>query len=271
MFGNLWRFDIDDNIAPAGKEATLLATLRGRVSTAYPAGNHQPITARPVLGNANGNAMVYVGTGRLLGISDLADNNMQSIYGIKDALGTAGYGNPRDDTAFIHQTIAGAACPTGSSGTVCASGQLVRTGTNLPVDLGTDKGWFIDLPDTGERANVDPALGLGTLAFNTNIPTSNACTAGGYSYTYFFNYLTGAPVTAASNGVVGVKLGNGLTSRPVLVESTTGKVVSINQVDGAGGVTSANGTTVYRPTQGTPPINVGSSGIKRVSWRELVD
>src|SRR5690606_26784432 len=41
--GNVWRFDFDDNYAPAGKEARLLAVLKDA------SGKLQPITIRPEL------------------------------------------------------------------------------------------------------------------------------------------------------------------------------------------------------------------------------
>src|SRR5471030_2730036 len=59
LLGNVWRFDVNDSIAPGGREATLLgvATDGG--------GAPQPITTRPELAELNAKPMVFVGTGRL--------------------------------------------------------------------------------------------------------------------------------------------------------------------------------------------------------------
>jgi type IV pilus assembly protein PilY1 len=276
LFGNVWRFDINDILGPSGTEAHLMATLKGPPASINSPGKVQPITAKPVLGSVNGKSVVFIGTGRMLGESDLNDTSVQSIYAIKDTLGVETYGNPRDDTTstpnttgFVKQTLTVTDCPASSS--VCTTGQQVRTGSNQPVDLSVNKGWYIDFPGSGERDNTDPQLALGTLAVNTNIPNKNACTAGGESYAYFFNYATGGPVTDSTKTVVGVKLDNGLTSRPVVVRSASGKVITINQVDGVG-VTKPAGVDVivYRPKQQNAPTAPGTAATTRVSWRELI-
>jgi type IV pilus assembly protein PilY1 len=274
MFGNLWRFDIDNNLGPSGNEAQLLATLRGP----SPANNVQPITAKPVLGRVDGLAVAFVATGRMLGVSDLNDSGVQSVYAVKDTLGSTSVGNPRDDvasdanlTGFVQQVFSSGICPDGSI--ICSAGQKVRlASTPKAVNFGTQKGWFVDLPESGERVNTDPQLALGTLAFNSNIPNANACTAGGYSYAYFLNYRTGAPVSTGTKSVVGVKLGNGLTSRPVVVRSATGKLITINQVDGSGAVGGGDsGRTTYRPTRQLAPTAPSPLPTMRVSWRELIE
>ncbi len=267
MFGNVWRFDIDDNLPPGGNEAQLLATLRGSAG-----GNVQPVMTKPVLGDVNGSAIVYVGTGRYLGTSDLGDTSSQSLYAIKDNLGTTSYGNPRSDASFIKQTLTIGTCPTGSPASRCKVGQSVLTGSRNSVDFGSDHGWYVDFPRTGERANTDPQLALGILGLNTNVPDATACTSGGFSYSYFFDYRTGVPI--AGSDVVGISLGNGLASRPVYVEGSTGKVATINQVDGGGsGSSSGVGGTkkTIRPQLNDVPPPSGVTDTKRISWRELTD
>ena len=71
------------------------------------------------------------------------------------------------------------------------------------VNWSTDGGWYVDFPSTGERINLDPQLVLGTLVVTTNVPNNNACTAGGDSWIYQFNYKTGQAVNTASDGEVG--------------------------------------------------------------------
>jgi type IV pilus assembly protein PilY1 len=66
LLGNVWRFDINDAIAPAGREAALLGTAKD------PAESPQPITIAPELAELGGKPMVFVGTGKLLGASDFA-------------------------------------------------------------------------------------------------------------------------------------------------------------------------------------------------------
>lgn len=262
LYGNLWRFDINNDIGQTGDtnfgyDAQLLATLRSTTAV-------QPITTKPEIGIVSGNRIIYVGTGRYMGTSDLGDTTTQSIYGIKDPLargttpGTAIYNNPRTTTDFVQQTITITTCPTGSPSTICSTGQSVRTSTNNTVNFADDYGWFFDLPDSGERANTNPTLALGTLGFTTNVPNSSACTVGGYSYRYFLDYRTGGAVSTSSTGVVGTLLGNALATRPVYVRLPNNTVVELTRM--------SDGTTVTSNV----PIGGGVTATRRTSWRELI-
>jgi type IV pilus assembly protein PilY1 len=254
MLGNLWRFDINDNLGPAGYEAFLMATLRDG------ANNPQPLTAKPELGDVNGNPVVYVGTGRYLGLTDVTDVHAQSIYAIKDNLSAAtGYGNPRNSAGFVRQTLTRATCPDNSAATTCTPQQQVMTGTNATVDMNSDNGWYVDLPTSGERASSDPQLALGTLSFTTNIPDATPCTAGGYSNIYFFDYRSGAPVSTSSNAVAGKQLGNSLATRPVFARLPNNNVIAI--------VRLSDGSTV------APNVPVSSTPVptRRLSWRVLIN
>ena len=134
----------------------------------------------------------------------------------------------------------------------------MRTSSSNAVNFASDNGWYIDFPDSGERDNTDPTLALGTLALNTNVPNSSACTVGGYSYRYFLNYCTGAPVSTAGT-VVAVSLGNALATRPVIVGLPNNTIVELTRL--------SDGTTVTSNV----PIGSGAATTRRVSWRELVN
>ena len=49
-----------------------------------PSGVVQPITVRPELAQINNKTVLYVGTGRYLGTSDLTNTQVQTIYAIND-------------------------------------------------------------------------------------------------------------------------------------------------------------------------------------------
>jgi len=241
MFGNLWRFDINNNIGTAGYDAQLLAEFKG------PTGALQPITARPELAESNGIALVLVGTGRLLGDSDKSDTlqtgaNRQSFYAIKDPLTGTGWGNVRD-AGLVQQTL-----------TIDASTES-RTGSKNSVTLATVPGWFVDFPDAGERSYTDPALALGTITFTTNLPLGTACSSSGESFIYFFDYRSGMPITT----YVGVKLANALATRPVVVQLEGGAVRSITRL--------SDTSTDIRDV----PIGSASTSARRVSWRQLIE
>jgi type IV pilus assembly protein PilY1 len=254
LFGNLWRFDINGDVGAAGYDAQLMATLRGA------GGNIQPITARPELGDVAGYPIVYLGTGRYMGLSDLTDTSSQTLYAIKDRLDSTSYGSPRSNGTFVAQTLTDTTCPSGTPVTICTSGQSVRTGSNNTVNFATHNGWYIDLPDSSERSTTDPQLVAGTITFTTNVveAASGACTIGGYSHFYFLDYRSGAPVSTSTTMVVSKKLSNALATRPVVAKLPNNKVIGIIRL--------SDGTTV------TTDVPLSQSGdAKRVSWRELVE
>ena len=253
LLGNVWRFDINGDIGAPGYDAQNLIALVDNIGTA------QPITSKPELGAVSGKAIIYVGTGQYLGSSDLATTQQQSFYAIKDDLGSTTLGNPRTAaTNFVQQTLTSTTCPTTAPATVCTVGQIVRTSSSRTVNFSTNNGWFIDFLDSGERANTDPQLALGTLVFNTNVPNASACTIGGYSIRYFLDYRTGAAISTAG-GVVAVALGNALATRPVLVRLPNNTIVSLTRL--------SDGTTVTSQV----PIGGNPGGTRRITWRELVN
>lgn len=273
LLGNLWRFDINNDIGTAGYDAQLL------VSFADANGKAQPITDKPVVGTINSFPIIYVGTGRYLGVTDVADDSTQSIYAVKDSLGSTTLGNPRSNVAadatkagFIKQTITSTTCPDGTSTTICSPGESVRTSTSNQVNWLINSGWFFDLPTAGERATNDPALGLGTLLLTSIRPKLASASVCGdsttpdssASYLYMLDYLTGGAVTGTS--VIGVSLGSGLATRPVMVKFDDGSVRALIRTSGGSGTGTDQGNSIVR----TVPVAPSTlAPLRRVSWRVL--
>jgi type IV pilus assembly protein PilY1 len=238
MLGNLWRFDIDDKVDPHGA-ALLLAKFTG------PDGTAQPITVKPALAEVAHNGgrypVVFVPTGRYMGTSDLTDTKKQSVYAVKDPLTNTSYGVVRDNANFVVQTIS-------------AAGNT-RTSSNERVDWSTKAGWRVDLPAAGERVSVNPQLALETLFVGSNIPDPSACTIGGNSFLYSFNIVTG--VSSA------LYIGNVLIQGLTVVQLTTG--AGEGALDTI--ITRSDGTLDTKIDSQTP----SAAGLRRTSWRELVD
>jgi type IV pilus assembly protein PilY1 len=258
--GNVWRFNIGGT--PSGVGAQVLATLVS--STKDSNGNPipQPITSRPELGSVNGYAMVYVGTGRYMGLADIGDATVQSIYAIKDKLGATSYGNPRTSGSatapvdtFVKQTLTSSTCPSNVS--TCAAGTAVRSnGSPAAVDLSKVGGWYVDLPAQYERDNTDPVLVGGILVVNTNvIDNSKVCSVGGSSWQNYFDYSTGGAV-AGNQNVVSVFLGNAIATRANVV-AINGKLY-----------TQTTLSNDQHPTNG-PLTAPNNQTARRTSWREL--
>jgi type IV pilus assembly protein PilY1 len=199
--------------------------------------------------------VVFVGTGAYLGVSDVSTTQVQTMYAIKDPLTTSGsaiFTSPRNSlcgsstatNCFVRVTLTDASNVRTSSSTVTAS-------------FATMNGWFADMPETGERIDVDPVLYSGTLVYVSNTPsTSGACSTGGSSYINYVNYATGTKVPGAADS--GLLLSpSGLSGAPVLSLTTGGRVVATTK-------NSAGETQITSvPTATTP------GGTRRISWRRL--
>ncbi|MFA5371487.1 MAG: PilC/PilY family type IV pilus protein [Sideroxydans sp.] len=245
--GNLWRFDINSTVVgsvAAGEigngDVMLFATLKD------PSGVVQPITTTPVLGKINEKRVVFVGTGKYLETSDLTTTQVQSIYAIKDDNATSTLVNARN--SLIHQTLANN-----------IDGSASRTSGNVNVDFYTDRGWYIDLPDAGERVNIDSTLVQGTLIVPTIVPSNTVCSPGGYGWLNYLDYRTGGAVDV-STSLVSEKLDSTIVGVNVLYIDGTPKV---------GVVTSTNPTPTLIDAVSFAANAPVFSG-KRVIWRELI-
>ena len=236
--GNIWRFDVNDTIAPSGREATLIGVAKDTN------GAPQPITTRPELAELNSKPMVFVGTGRLLGATDFADTQAQSVYGIVDPL----LGSP------VYPDLRAALKPlaltqSGTTRTIACSGNTAQ--------CGSVSGWVVDLPESGERVNVDMKLARGTLAFASNVPgVQSVCDPVGHSWLNSLDFATGLAVTNSAGLSVSVSNINTLAVGLTLIEVE-------NQMVGLR--TRANGLP---PQRDDVPSTARFTG-KRISWREI--
>ncbi len=267
LLGNLWRFDVNGDIGTTGIEAHRL------ISFTDDNNNVQPIMAKPIVTTVNYRPVVYVGTGRYLGTTDVSSSRIQSFYAVKDNLNSTSLTNPRTTgSGFVEQTLTSGTCPDGAPANVCSPGQSVRTTSNNAVNLNTGNGWYIDFLNGGERSTTDPALGLGLLMFTTiqpNLTAAGACGVEGTdtssSFIYSLNYLTGTAVSGAYS-VGAASLGLGLATRPVLIRQGDGTVRALIRMSSGSGGTGTDGgrTVIYTPNS----PSVGGTA-RRVSWREL--
>ncbi|MES2296748.1 MAG: PilC/PilY family type IV pilus protein [Pseudomonadota bacterium] len=205
--GQMWRFDLTDkNATPAVKVVKMADT-----------GAAHPITARPdvstcrvqVDGAAALRRVVVFGTGRMLGLTDLAPTTeVQSMYLIKDADDVEGnpIGNIRG-SSMVKQTLN-------------KDGQADFTLTSNAVDLATKNGWYLDFSlNAGERMNLDPKIVAASVVGVTNIPgESSACSVGGSSNRYQVGLCTGAALSLVRDGTDGT--GNSSVFKKTNVDGT---------------------------------------------------
>jgi len=249
LLGNLWRFDMSATPVTVQR----MATLKDNSGTPRP----QSITTRPEVTRFNaGFNVVYVGTGRLLGGTDLGDPAslappepyafQQTIYGIKDT--GADLGNVRLPAAnFVEQVM---------------TGTVTRSVTNNTVDFAVKNGWYVDLNpgnnSPGERVNLDPTLVRGVLLVTTNEPNTQACSDGGNGFLYQLSYSSGSYIPGTPGGVAGGQISTSLLVGSVFYRTTTGALIGLTR--------SATGA----PIQTAVSSGGGGGTGQRVSWRELV-
>jgi Tfp pilus tip-associated adhesin PilY1 len=249
LLGNIWRFDINDTLGGPGRDAALIGTATDKAS-----GTPQPISVRPELAELNGKPMVFVGTGRFLGATDIGDSQGQSIYGIVDPR-TAGP---------VYANLRAALAPLTLSPTPAAANAIrTVTCTASLAECGSASGWVADLPDTGERVNIEMQLQLGTLFVGSNVPTGTACSPNGYSWLNQFDFATGRAVSSSAGSAVSTYL--------------TGSMLSgINLVKLPDGGTGSPYKVLERFTNdktGTGRAEIGGAVAtgKRISWREIAE
>ncbi len=264
--GNLWRVDVS-NANPAMWTVTVLFQARDAL------GNPQPITTSPVaslnprypqvLGT-----MVFFATGQLLGVPDLADVNMQTIYGIYDPPATYATPVTRASGSLIQQFLS-----------IPASNGQVVVDTGNAVTIPTNKGWYVDLTlNSGERVVTDPRLESGgTLVLTSYVPSTDPCSAGGSSYLYMLNYATGGSFTSPQfdlngdhviNGSDSVLLNSGLMGNPVgmalgnvFAAAPTIRTANLGTVGAIKLITESNNTI--------PTVGEKGSSKSRTAWWEI--
>ncbi len=245
LLGNVWRFDLSGGSTPADARAVLLARL---VRNGVP----QPVTTRPELSRVHAGgqsiSVVTVGTGRYLGMSDMEDKSVQSIYTFRDNLSSSGWGDLRSQSNVIRQQLS-------------ADDAQARSVTRHPVDWLTDVGWYLDLDtraDSGERMVLAPQQQLGQLHLITNVPDNNACRPHAESWLYVLQYLDGSYVAMDGQAVAGRRT------------ATTGMVVGASMM-----LVGNHLVSVLTDEAGNLiPVSAAASGgvtptVRRVSWREL--
>ena len=292
--GNLWRVDIS-NANPALWAVSVLFQANDGV------GNRQPITTKPVV-SLNPRfpqilgTMVLFGTGQFLGVPDLTNENVQSIYGVYDPPG--GQPTPLTRGNLMLQTL-----HTSTVTTVSGGSEEVRYITGATGMVPANPGWYMDLnlpscasPPCGERVINDPRLESGGELVLTTYqpipPAAGSCNASGSSYLMVLNYATGGSfttpqfdatgdgkinssdtVTVSGNPLpvapVGMSLGLVYASAPTIrsgsFTSGTGIALITESVPGLG----ANGTGTGGATPVIQPVILKGSSKSRTAWWEI--
>ena len=199
LAGNLWKFDISASNPTSWGSAFMSGSTPNPLFVAQDGAspsNRQPITAAPdiimhPLGSAYG-YMVVFGTGKYLETGDPATTSSQTFYGIQDK-GVVVAGR----TTLVQQTV---------TSTVVVKSKTYRTLSNNAVSWtggSAKKGWYLDLPISGERAISESTTDNGRVLFTTVVPSPNPCSAGGTGLLMELDLATGGALSLPTFDVNG--------------------------------------------------------------------
>lgn len=270
--GNMWKFDVSGSNPNQWKSAYGSGANPAPLFTAKDAsGAAQPITTRPEVGkHKDGGYMVYFGTGKYIEVGDNVPTGAQtqSFYGIRD-------NNARltGRSSLKQRTVQ----------VVTAAGSYeYRVTSNDAIDWSTQRGWYLDLPEQGEKQVSDSILTNGRIIFTTLTPSTDACSGGGTSWLMELDALSGGRLTYSPFDVNGdgvfdtkdyVTVTEGGASVTVVTSGKRDKDVGILPSPAIQQTDDPNKERKYMSgSTGKISItdeNTGGSDRGRISWREL--
>ena len=267
--GNIWKFDLTAGINNANLADSVFQAsgLRKALFVATtPSGTAQPITTTPQVVEANASGyMVVFGTGKYVEPSDNSTADVQSIYGIWDSLenSVTTYTAPRSSLFQRTASLSGTS--------VVLSTATFAFGTNSSASPAQYRGWYINLPQTRERIAVEPALGIGIVAFSAAIP-EGTCSGDGTGRRYCLNPVFGTNQGCDTNATPGIPSGPKIIQYELDATSYTARTpsgrrtVTIEQkvLNSSTKITDAGNALVSSSTVQSISIPAG-----RINWREL--
>jgi type IV pilus assembly protein PilY1 len=224
--GNLWKVDVSSSDISTWAVAFSSGTAAPLFVATDPSGNRQPITTQPDIMEHSYELghLVFFGTGKYLGLTDLSDTSIQTVYGVWD------YGDDVDDSEYLglfdqstDQVSALSAFSTLQEQTTVldsyfydpdgdGDGEYLRVisdetltwlteadGSQMPnpaSGTANNVGWHFDLPESGERLVSGVIVRDGTLIFISFIPQVAPCSPGGSSILQEVDAITGSRLSS---------------------------------------------------------------------------
>ena len=263
LFGEMWAFDLGGSNTANWQVAYKQGSTPKPLFTA-PA--NQQITSVPVIvrnkdvptsSSNDPNTLVMFGTGQYLTAGDITTTDTQTMYGIWDS-GT----REIDQGDLLQQTIG-----YGSS----TDGTFGRTITDNSISYGTYDGWYMNLPDVGERQITSPVIRGDLVFFNTMVPDSNPCNYGGTGWQMVAKWINGGRPDEVSfdfnnDGTLSAadEIGGEAAAGTAIVGLPTFPVNLANKR-----YTATTETTGGDTIEVTEIIDLGGNRTGRLSWEEL--
>ena len=267
--GNMWRFNFANGLSSSTTSTALKVISGSGVPIAIAkdsAGNRQPITVSPVVttGFSSGYIVTF-GTGKFVEPSDSSTAGRQSMYGVWDSFSTV-----NSDYEIGRSKLYARSINEGTISTTVTGSDTFIFGNG---STGTYRGWYADLPTTGERVATEGATGLGFVAFNSTIP-DGTCSGDGTGRSMCFGSLYG-------QAACDFKLSKaGLLSRPNVISTEDSTIVEVYSARTSTGRRNAivkqsllsTGTKISDAgtvDSSTSQVSTALIPGGRVSWREV--
>lgn len=264
LLGNLWKFDLtSDSANGAGWEVAFGTDQKpAPLYTAKSDSTPQKITTAPdAMLHPNGGVQVVFGTGSYITTTDSNNTAINTVYGIRDNGSVISSTNL---TNLQQQTV----------NTESATVDADEYRTISTHDVASDKdGWYVHLPDNGERVAYDPRIIGSVLGFTTTVPTADICDYGGWSWDYYVDAITGQRLNySVFADVSSLVYGSGDNQESGFASARKSNVgitpagTLITQGKGRGKNILCGSTGECEDYD----VNLGQNLAGRVSWREII-
>jgi type IV pilus assembly protein PilY1 len=183
LFGNVWAFDLSNSNVSQWASDYGSGNNPQPLFSAEISGVAQPITSdlKVKTHPSSEGFLIYFGTGKYLGKSDLTDTSQQTFYAIWDRMGNSSNGFNR--TRLLEQTVtAHSTASTDLRARVVSKNSIQWDNGSNPVESTEKLGWYIDLPESGERVHQAPTLRDGRVIFVSVTPATDPCAGEGTSW-----------------------------------------------------------------------------------------
>jgi len=250
--GNLWKFDVS-NASPANWNVALGG------APLFVSGTTKPIIAPPAITfHPKGGQLVLFGTGKYLEIADTTNTDTQTMYGLWD-YSTSG----TIPASSLVQQI-----------TSMTTGTNYRTTTQNQVNYSsTVKGWYMNLPISGERITAIPDIENGLFRFATIVPSASPCDFGGRGFLNTIDFLTGGMLTRPTfdtNRNRVLSLEDGLSSSIEIGFAIGGMTAIRNNARAASSDIAIINTGSPLQNSDAQSITKGLPGTRgRITWKEF--
>jgi type IV pilus assembly protein PilY1 len=251
LHGNLWVFDLSSGSSSNWEVAyggnPLLNTIDDRPITSRPAISRHPSISTD--DDNPPNIMVAFGSGQYIVPADNSSSYDNYFYAVWD--NESGAGNYTESN-LVEKSYEG--------------GYGVRVTSSNTVDYEDYYGWYLPLPDTGERVYTNPIIRSGFVFFNSSIPSVDACSAGGYGYRFSLNLDDG---TAPEEPIIDIN-GDGLIDDDDTIDGDGDHTQSATRLGDLPTDDTLVEDYIINQRQLTRINEAPDRKVGRISWQELL-